>query len=543
MIRTILLLVAGIVLYTLSFPPADLGFIGFVALVPFVVAAHGAAGWKNFLLFYLAGIVLFCTGCFWLRETCFLSLLGMSLFQGLALPVFAFLYRRGTLRCGLPVWVCVPVAWIAVEFIRSVFPENGFPWLLVGYSAWRIPPLLQTADLFGVWGPGLLMAAGSGVAASALLDRMGGRNRRGGALSWCSKATFRGGAVFFLLLAAALVYGFWRPSTVGLEKGPVVAAVQGNIPQELKRSTQSWEERFRIYCLLTEGLFGGDAVSRPDLVLWPETIIPLMGTEEELEEYTLKVAPGAWFLMGTELLLTHSGREDPLKLNSALLFDREGRYRSHYSKTILVPGGEYLPWIDLMPCRESIEDFVHGVAGFLPDLDRGEGPKILVMEKDGREYAFGVQICFENIYGRYCRRFVADGAQFMVNLSNEGWFKESSEFDQMMAMSLFRAVETRRSLFRSTNTGISSLIDPLGALPGRDRMVSENGRDRAVKGVLLCEVPLCTVQTFYTEWGDILPLVIFVVQAAILLISFGKGWVVTRTIGDDTTSIIEKTTE
>jgi len=538
-----LLLAAGIILYTLAFPPADLGFVGFVAIVPFVLAAHGAAGWRNFLLFYLAGIVLFCSGCWWLSETCLLNLLGMSLFEGLALPLFAFLYRRGTFRCGVPVWFSAPVAWIAVEYVRSVFPENGLPWLLLGYSAWRIPPLLQTADLFSVWGPGFLMAAASGVAASAILDKCGAGEKGEGKARGFGKGTQVGAAFLVVLVSCAVLYGIWRPSTVEIGKGPVLAAVQGNIPQELKRNVESWEDRYRIYDRLTDGLFGSDEAIQPDMVVWPETIIPLMGAEEDLKKYRWEAAPGAWFLLGADLMLVDPGTGERQRTNSALLFDPGGAYCGRYSKTYRVPGGEYLPWIDFLPFRESIEDFVLNVAGFLPDIDRGEGPKVLSMKKDGEPCRFGVQICFENIYGRYCRRFVKDGAAFMINISNEGWFKESSEFDQMMAMSLFRAVETRRSLFRCTNTGISCLIDPLGFLPDETRRIAKDGRDRAVQGVLVAEVPLCAASTFYTCWGDILPQVLLALQMAILLFSFRKRRAVTPSIECDTTHVIEKTTE
>ena len=407
-----------------------------------------------------------------------------------------------------------------VEYFRSIWPLDGFPWLLTGYTTWKISPLLQCADLAGAYGLTFLtaLAAGVGVdwAARYLSDSEDPPPR-----------PLTGTVVAGALIAGALIYGWVRPGTLRVGPGPLVAAVQGNIPQELKNNISMAHDIYDRY-VATTGMLNEDEAGRfPDLVIWPETVFPYPlgdGREEDVwtrdgygyalsliaEQRYIKQAVidrylasrETWFLTGL-LSYRRNIRNELEKRNGAYLYDPKGNRRDAYYKTLLVPGGEYLPWIDYVPFGSGIKDLVRGGAGFLPDLVPGHGPEPMMISRKGRDFAFGVQICFENIYGDYCRRFAKKGAHFVVNLSNEGWFNTSAEFDQMLAMSLFRAVETRRSLFRSTNTGISCLIGPDGALPGPDARIQVDGRDRAVQGVLVREVPICGNDTVYTAVGDL----------------------------------------
>ncbi len=563
--RQLIILAIGIAFFSLAFPPADLGFLGFVALVPFIIACHEPWSRKSYLYFYLSGVVLFLVACAWLAETAFIILLGMAVAEGLALPLFAFLYRTGIHHARLPAWFSAPLAWISVEYFRSVFPLDGFPWLLLGYSSCFIDPLLQTADLCGVWGPGFLLALSSGVVAVYLLPHISGQTPAGRLpadrtpLSVISNR-YAGTGLFLVLFAGALIYGTCRPSTVVIEKGPVLATIQGNIPQELKDDSYRFEEVFGRYLNATRELLSGGFKS-PDLVVWPETIYGLPVSDDTAGEVWHKdengneygdaywrarekelvvdlviedvVGPAhAWFLMGAG---TYRLGADGLleKRNSAILYNPEGNRCSSYSKTVLVPGGEYLPWIARLPFREEIETWVMDLAGFLPNLKPGQGPSVHTIDAGGKKYCFGVQICYENSYGDYCRRFVREGAEFMINLSNEGWFGRSSEFDHMMAMSFFRAVETRRSYYRSTNTGISCVIDPLGKVPQGGRIVV-NGEDRDVAGILSCEVPLCRVRTFYMELGDFFPKVLVLFQVLVIFVFLVGSLVVTKISKQDT---------
>jgi apolipoprotein N-acyltransferase len=444
--------------------------------------------------------------------------------------------------------LALPLAWVSVEYLRSVFPLDGFPWLILGYSLWRYPPLIQIADLTGVYGPSFLMAMGAGLLQAWVVYFR--HPRRNPAMK-----PMAGTWIFAALLAGTLVYGTLRPHSLEIREGPVLAAVQGNIPQEVKDSRDLTGLTYKTYLDLTRDLLDRKKGPVPHMVVWPETVFPYplgegkpgdtwyaggYGYSEALrrerqlikEEVIRKIlAPhGTWFLTG---VIGNRALQDGTieSRNGAYLYDPSGTRKGVYSKTILVPGGEYLPFIDLLPrpFRRTIERWVKDAAGYLPDLDRGFGVQVMSFDADGTEYDFGVQICFENIYGDYCRRFIRQGADFLINISNEGWFKTSSEFDQMLAMSVFRAIESRRTLFRSTNTGISCVIGPEGGIPGPEERIQENGRDRAVQGTLVAEIPLCTSNALYTQVGDLFARLIFFAQIIFLaVLLFRFIWVTKR---------------
>ncbi|MHC4946208.1 MAG: apolipoprotein N-acyltransferase, partial [Planctomycetota bacterium] len=345
-----------------------------------------------------------------------------------------------------------------------------------------------------------------------------------------------------------IVYGMVRPTSLRLEEGPVVAAVQGNIPQHLKDNTTLAQEVFDRYQETTRRIFEQAEGEIPALVVWPETLFPFplgegkigdewfgnYGYEESLiverryiggRIFEDILAPhGAWFLTGIQgCRVDPEGRLE--KRNGAYLYDPSGERRAVYYKTILVPGGEYLPFIEYIPFREKIESMILEGAGFLPDLEPGFGPQVMHFSSGDARIKFGVQICYENIYGDYCRRFIRGGADFLINLSNEGWFRSPSEFDQMLAMSVLRAVETRRSLFRSTNTGISCVIGPRGLVPPTEDRIMENGSDRGVQGVLIKSIPICRNEAVYTQVGDLFSQVIFLGQIILVLsLLFKKLW-------------------
>lgn len=518
--RFLVLVGVGTVLYVLAFPPVDGGAVSLLALAAFGTAWIRPTPWGwSLLAAYGAGTILFAAACSWIAEVSGIGLWLVAAVEGLSLPLFGVLFRVSSSNRWrpLPVWIALPAAWISMEFLRARFPLDGFPWLLCGYTLWRVPPLVQSADLAGVYGPGFLLALGAGVIVSWIAVPEGRARVR---------SAYAGTAVFLLLGLAALVYGLVRPASLEVEPGPVVAAVQGNIPQNVKDDAASADHIFDTYFTATEALFREKAGPRPALVVWPETIFPWPLGEGRTGDRWYKGGYGyeaavererryiretlcarilgpaqAWFLTGVLALRRNAaGRLE--KRNGGFLYDPVGRRRDGYYKTVLVPGGEYLPLVESLPFRERLEEWVVRSAGYLPDLVPGFGVRVMAFRAGDERYRFGVVICFENIYGDYCRRFTAEGAQFLVNLSNEGWFHTSCEFDQMLAMSVFRAVENRRTLFRSTNTGVSCVIGPLGRVPGERARIVKGGRDRDVAGTLVASVPLCSASTLYVAWGD-----------------------------------------
>jgi len=263
------LLFVGVAGYVAAFPPWDIPLAGILSLAAFGMAFQGPVrfGAARIGLVYAAGVALFAGGCWWLTDLHPSFPFLMAIFEGLSLPLACLLFRLA--RRGprpLPSWLALPVAWCAVEYLRSVFPLDGFPWLLLGYVAWRWEILVQIADVTGVFGLSFLLA----MAAGLLVSWMEGLSARGG------RKTFPwiGAAVFALLLAATVLYGWIRPSSLEAREGPLVAAVQGNVPQELKDDTTLASELLSRYTETTRWLFRPGMEEKPSLVIWPETLFP-----------------------------------------------------------------------------------------------------------------------------------------------------------------------------------------------------------------------------------------------------------------------------
>jgi len=494
-----------------------------------------ASAW---ILTYIAGVFIFVFGCLWIAETAVISLTLMAMSEGLAVLVFCWIYRNLVLHKTRPIppWIALPLVWVAIEYLRSVWPLDGYPWLLIGYSLWHCPVLIQIADITGVFGISFMLAMAAGVAVAWIIYF---EKRE-------SAKPLKGSIVFLALLLGVTVYGVIRPKTLEVGEGPILAAVQGNIPQKLKDNRSRASEVYEQYKKMTIRLFNNPDGVTPSLVVWPETIFPYPlgeGNDDDIwwtnKDVEYKYADfrrqenlligqdliqkiigphDAWFLTGA--VGYYLGKDNKLQQrNGVFLYDSLGERKGVYYKTVLVPGGEYLPWIDMVPesIADSIKSMVLETAGFLPELWKGSGPKVFQMTAKGRTYRFGVQICYENIYGDYCRKFIKEGGDFLINISNEGWFNKSSEFDQMMAMSVFRAIEMRRTLFRSTNTGISCVIGPRGAVPGLEDRIASDGEDRAVEGILKREAPICRSGSFYVEYGDLFAKILFYMQIIVLL--------------------------
>ncbi|MFO0982567.1 MAG: apolipoprotein N-acyltransferase [Planctomycetota bacterium] len=506
--------------YVLAFEPFSLPLLGWLAPLPWAMLAALRTSRRRWLASgYGAGVLIFLVGCSWLANTHWTLLLAVALVAAWYFVLMLALLTR-IRRLGLPFALTLPSVWVAQEWLRQAFPLRGFPWLLLGYSQHPFLYLVQLSDLTGVLGVSALMASFSG----ALFDVV---------LAWRTQAALRRPvivlAIAVLAIAGSVGYGWQRvrryqPSGTG----PPLLLVQANIPQELKSRGLDAREVLRRHVEITRQALAASQAPAP-IVIWSETMFPIRlpvaepHADPELTDFVKGNfgSRGAWFLCGVE---TFAGAGPAARLyNSVVLFSPQGERKALYHKAILVPGGEYIPLIDYLPAADRIRAWVRGFAGFLPSLQGGAGPELMQVPFGGAASAFGVVICYENIYGGYYRQFVDRGAQFMVNVSNEAWFKTSAEMDQMMGIAVFRAAETKRSLARATNTGITAGLDPVG----RAVVLIAQGRDRAVAGSLSFTPPLCDERTVYVRYGDWLPLVASVATTLLVIMSWFSRQVVT----------------
>jgi apolipoprotein N-acyltransferase len=206
-------------------------------------------------------------------------------------------------------------------------------------------------------------------------------------------------------------------------------------------------------------------------------------------------------LVGSTAMTHH----DPVcRCNSAYFITPQGRIAGRYDKIHLVIFGEYTPLTDVLPFlrffRPAVmgEDLTPGKLRQLFDLPVSGGPSATAQ---GYEAKFGVTICYEDSVADLFSKFVADGAEFMVNISNDGWFRNSTELDEHLAVCTFRAVENRVPIARCANTGVSALIAPDGRIT--ERIVLPDGRYREVSGTLIGNLAMTKLKSFYTAHGDL----------------------------------------
>ncbi len=451
-------LLSGLLLW-LSFPGGGgVWPLLFVALVPLLQVLRQKSSRKAGLYGLICGLLHFTVLLYWIVIVLgrygglawFLSvpaLLLLAFYMAIYLAFFAAAASRilQAFPAAVALWL-LPCLWVGIDWLRG-FLFTGFPWMDLGYALYKVPPLIQIADLAGHHGISFLIV----LVNCALLLFAG------------SKSSIRS-RLFILvpalcLIGSAAIYSGVRYTeenktllagdTTKIEAG----IVQGNIDQGLKWSPDQQQRTVQNYLQQTESLF---VSGHPALVVWPETALPFYpaanGSMQPIEWLVAKddfaLLTGApWY----EIVDRTSKKIN--FFNSALLLQPNGSFGGKYYKTHLVPFGEYVPLKKflpfLAPLVEAVGDFRSGTI---------EQPLVWQQAK------LGVLICFESVFPELSRQWVLAGANVLVNLTNDAWYGRSSAPRQSLAMAVLRAVETRRSLIRSANTGISVFVTPAGTI-------------------------------------------------------------------------------
>ena len=478
-------------LLTAAFPKVEWEFLAWFALVPFGLALRRLKPGEAFRFGWITGWVHFLSLLYWLVPTMRIYgklpaalsvfiLLIFCAFLALFIALVAWSLSRlapTPLRAAL--WF--PVIWVAAEYVRT-FIFTGFPWALLGYSQYRHRYLIQLADLTGVYGLSYLIAAANAAIILILATAMRLEWQRS-PVSW--RTTAAASMTAILILGAALFYGHHRlvemDRSLASASKIKVAAIQGNIDQSDK-----WDDAYKIKTIdIYNRLSAGIGAAAPELIVWPETAAPFYFMVEK--EPTLRVLAGirksgSTFLIGSPSVRKREGTYE--FHNSAWLVDGDGSLRAKYDKAHLVPFGEYTPFKEWLPFLGKI---VAQVGDFVP------GEKGHVVSWDGR--GLGIQICYEIIFPYLARAQTRNGADLLVNITNDAWYGRTSGPFQHFSMVVLRAVENRRALVRAANTGISGFVDP----DGRITLSTGLFEEAAVAG----ELPLLETRTVYTRYGDL----------------------------------------
>jgi len=475
------------ILVTMAFPTASVGALVFVALVPLLSAAlrHRPSRREAFRTGFFFGFVCYLSMMWWvaaLIPSADVTIPGLMtpalLLLVLYLSVYSalFMFLAGAItRFRLSAFVvAAPGLWVLLEALRSR-GELAFPWGSLGYALSYTPPLVQGAAVGGLPLLSLTVVLVNVVLAAALVSR--GMRARAGF-----------GGVALLVLVGTWMGGTRAISSFDEGAAPRLraAVVQPNVDLAVK-----WKPEYRDSTLrLIERLVFESALQNAGLIVFPETSAPVYmgGQRPDSKRYretlgTLSGELGIPIFIG---FLDHryDGPDGALNIYNASGVFRTDGVLDKYEKNHLLPFGEALPGSRRWRWLRKI-DF--GQANFQQGHARGP--------VDTGPVSITPLICFESVFPYLCARGVGDGSEMLVNITNDGWFGDTPGPFQHAQMSILRAVEFRRYLLRSANTGVSMVVSPTGEIVSRIGLFEE--------GILVEDVAVLTGDTFYARHGDL----------------------------------------
>lgn len=532
-------LFSAVLLY-LAYPPADRGYLGWFALsFVFSLVRSDRPSRSLYLGAWVGGFAFWLLAVSWIRwidDSAWIAWLSLALYHSFYWPLFLLVARLAVGRLRLPLMLAAPIAWVGLEYVRA-HALTGFPWYYLAHTQYQALPVIQVADLAGVWGLGLLVAAVNAWWVDLLTLPIIEPGPRGPRLARGQLCRF---GALAIALAATLGYGFFRLRTAEFREGPRLALLQSNAPQDLSIHHDPNQTLQTFANLVRRAV--RDPRRPPDLIVWPETAYPYgvvrvdprldpsafgrliraqypedtVADWRDRQTLARRVLQGWADETGVPMLvgsITYDFRPSGLdKYNSAVLFE-PGRPQSRsYHKIHLVPFGEFVPLARFLPLLGRLTPYQ---GSNMPSLAVGSGP--VAFDLGGVRYV--TAICFEDTVPYVVRRSFAElkGKQpdVLLNLTNDGWFKGSIEHEMHLAVSVFRAVENRVPLARAANLGISALVD------GNGRIVRALPKGR--EGVLDVEIPLDDRTGLYSRWGDWLGQTCLAIGLGLTILALFRG--------------------
>lgn len=424
-------------LQVLVFPRFSWDWLAPVCLIPLLVALKGLAWPERLVVGWLSGAVFWAGVCYWIyavmRDYASITplvagLLYIAFFLVMAIHPAVFGVLAGPLL-GSP-WAVPAVAalWVALE---GSYQHFFFTWLQLGNAAvdFPLPHLLRLAPWTGIYGPSLVFAVANGAVAVAVLQR--------------SARPLLG---LLPLAALALLPALPAPGP----QRDVARLVQPNVHPDLIKAGWLAENGTAHLAKMLEMSTARSAGAPPTLLVWPEYPVSAYYYDDRASRAFLeRVAreSGAAFIFNT-ISFEDGDRARPQ--NSSVTLNRNGERLSSYSKIHLVPFGEFVPW----PFHLFVEKITMEAGMFRP------GNEISVATVG--THGIGTFICYESVFANSIRKFTRNGAELLVNISNDSWYARSAARDQHLLVARMRAVENGRWILRATNDGVTTAIDPAG---------------------------------------------------------------------------------
>ena len=446
-------------LYWLAFAGMDVWVLTPIAWVPLVVAMHRQPAGRAARLGWLAGLTMNFAGFFWLQEmlktfsgfptpVCIFFVLVVCAYQGGRIGLLGWLYGRATARG----WPAAPVFAAAFAASELVYPLL-FPWYYAA-TVHQVPVLTQVADLGGPIGVGLVLVTVNLALAEPLLARLERRSASRGVLGAGAAA-----------LGLACAYGLLRIRTIdaAVEAAPgaTVGVVQANMGLIEKRV--SYDEGLRRHLDLSRSVEKSAGV---DFVVWSETSAMRPVRDDSYVDdlgagvgaRIVREGSGTPAIFGAVVLKPVGGERRYVAYNVAVASDARGAITSRYDKQYLLAFGEYLPFGETFP-------ILHEWSPHSGRFSQGTSLEPVELDVKGTTHKISVLICYEDILPSFTNRMVAHAdPELLVNITNDAWFGDTTEPWEHLALSKFRAIEHRRFLVRSTNSGVSAIVDPMGGI-------------------------------------------------------------------------------
>jgi len=447
--------VLSAVLLFVSFPPAEMATVAWVALIPlFYVLGEVRRPWEGSVLGLIYGMVFFGLFFYYISQYGILPLVLLALFQGLFFAVFGWLavYLRA-MRSLLLRAAALAAAWVLVEYIRSHIGALAVNFGDIAYSQYKMLSLLQIASVLGSGAVTLVIIFANALIAAAFvqyhLEKPG--IRRSTRPEMAKPVLIGLALVVVVILGGAVVIqigSFITPSVRKIAGGKPLNTIvmQANVAIQ-HPTTQKDAERCRLAYASTTQEFPDNVLA--DLIVWPETSLPVALNESPQYLDEVKQAAkhtGAYLLMGA--LEAADGQVH----NSAYLFSGEGELLDIYRKVDLVMFGEYVP--NLGPLNRLVNRYPIRSQNIAPGAKRN----LLQVY----EVPLGSLICWEAIFAGPNRQLCRKGAQLLVHITSDSWAAYSPELRQHGAIASLRAVESRRYVVRAATMGPSAIINPYG---------------------------------------------------------------------------------
>ncbi len=456
----ILFLAASLMMF--ATPPFNFFFCAYFSLPVALLVIRRCK--KPFLYGFLYGLFYYAMSMYWITYvltkygniqyliSIFLFLLLIA-YLSLYYAVFFFFVSRNK-SLSIINTLFFSFFWIFLEFIRSNF-LTGFPWMLVGYTQYNFLPLIQISSISGIYSVSFIVIFISFSIYYLFI-----------------KARFRYLPMLVSIISILILF-FWGTQKIKSIKNEVkgkrilnVLLVQGNIDQ-----SQKWEKELQKSIILKHLKLTRENIDpKTDLVVWSETALPIIyGVDKEITEFFRKESENFNIpIISGFVGFKWDDKGNPKLTNSAGVFYK-GELIDKYDKVHLVPFGEYVP-------LQNFLFFVNKLVSAAGDFVPGENIKTCTFN----DQSYGIMICYESIFPEISKKLSTNGANVLINITNDAWFGKSPAPYQHFAMSIFRAVENRKYLIRVANTGITAIITPWGEVLSK----TEIFEDGVIKGVV-----------------------------------------------------------